>query len=68
MSNIDDKTKSYPRLTVLQEDEDIAEEDKTSKKYEEMYGAEDWTSRVPTKKNSDEPDLPKATITAIDKA
>jgi len=77
MSNIDDKTKSYLRLTALQEDKDIAEEDKvsygdildlTSKKYEEMYGAEDWTPRVPTKKNSDEPDLPKATIAAIDKA
>eukprot|EP00957_Ditylum_brightwellii_P072153 5484088-Ditylum_brightwellii.AAC.1 len=32
-----------------------------------MYGAEDWTPRVPTKKNSDVPDLPKATIVAIDK-
>eukprot|EP00957_Ditylum_brightwellii_P186941 14236325-Ditylum_brightwellii.AAC.1 len=33
-----------------------------------MYGAEDWTPRVPTKKKSDEPDLPKATIAANDKA
>eukprot|EP00957_Ditylum_brightwellii_P038985 2946713-Ditylum_brightwellii.AAC.1 len=32
-----------------------------------MYGAEDWTPRVPNKKNLDEPDLPKATIAAIDK-
>eukprot|EP00957_Ditylum_brightwellii_P150899 11490325-Ditylum_brightwellii.AAC.1 len=77
MSNIDDKTKGYLRLTALQEDKDIAEEDKvsyrntldlTSKKYEKMYGAEDWTPIVPTKKNLDEPDLPKATIATIDKA
>eukprot|EP00957_Ditylum_brightwellii_P121342 9253702-Ditylum_brightwellii.AAC.1 len=33
-----------------------------------MYGAEDWTPRVPTKKNSDEPDLPRATIAVVDKA
>eukprot|EP00957_Ditylum_brightwellii_P019824 1495560-Ditylum_brightwellii.AAC.1 len=33
-----------------------------------MYGAEDWTHRVPTKKNLDEPNLPNATIVTIDKA
>ena len=77
MSNIDDKTKSYLRLSALQDEEDIPDEDKvsyidildsTSKKYEDMLGSDDWTPKVPTKKNSDEPDLPKATIAAIDKA
>eukprot|EP00957_Ditylum_brightwellii_P070404 5349634-Ditylum_brightwellii.AAC.1 len=33
-----------------------------------MIGSEDWTPRVSTKKNSDEPDLPEATMAAIDKA
>ena len=49
MSNIDDKTKNYLRLTALLDEEDISEEDKvsysaildlTSKKYEEMLGSE----------------------------
>eukprot|EP00957_Ditylum_brightwellii_P184554 14056049-Ditylum_brightwellii.AAC.1 len=77
MSNIDDKTKSYLRSTALQEGEDITEEDKVSygdildlknKKYEDIFGSEDWTPRVLTKKIADEPDLPKTTIAAIDKA
>ena len=77
MSNIDDKTKNYLRLTALLDEEDIAAEDKmsysamldlTSKKYEEMLGSEDWTPRVPSKRTSEEPNLPKATMAAINKA
>ena len=77
MSNVDDKTKKFLRLSSFQTEEEMDDEDKisyidilksTTKKYEELLGSDDWSPRVPSKKNSDEPDLPKATMAAIDKA
>ena len=77
MSNVDEPTKNFLRLSALLHDNKMDNEDKisytnilemTTKKYEDLVGSDDWSPKVPNKSSSDEPDVPKAMAAAIDKA